>query len=199
MPAEKLRIPYPVIVEGKYDRLALNSVMEGTIITTDGFGIFKNKEKRALLRALAEKTPLIILTDPDGAGGVIRSCLQSTLPRGRAYVLHAPRVAGVEKRKSAPSAEGILGVEGTDRDVLRTLLEPFSTGEPLRRGEITAAMLMEAGLTGGRGAQEARDRFGAKHGLPPGMNAKAFAAALGFLMTSEEFEREAAGLTEDEK
>jgi len=199
MPAEKLKIPYPVIVEGKYDRLALLSVMEGTIITTDGFGIFKNKEKRALLRALAEKTPLIILTDPDGAGGVIRSCLQSTLPRGRAYVLHAPRVEGVEKRKPEPSAEGILGVEGTDRDVLRTLLEPFSTGETLRRGEITAAMLMDAGLTGGKGAAERRDAFGAKHGLPPGMNAKAFASALCFLMTREEFEREAACLTEDEK
>ena len=80
---EKLHIAYPVIVEGKYDRLRLLSVMEGQILTTDGFGIFKNKEKAALLRALAAKTPLIVLTDPDGAGTLIRAHIGAAVPKER--------------------------------------------------------------------------------------------------------------------
>ncbi|MBO7375982.1 MAG: DUF4093 domain-containing protein [Clostridia bacterium] len=184
---EKLKIPYPVVVEGKYDKLALQEVMEGRIITTDGFGIFKNDEKRALLRALAVKVPLIVLTDPDGAGGVIRSALSGMIPPDRIVRIYAPRIRGVEKRKKSPSAEGLLGVEGIDPAALRQLLEPYASPSFRPGGDIKAWMLMEAGLTGSAGSREARDRFGAKFGLPPGMNAGAFAAALGYLMTAEEF------------
>ena len=118
---DRLKIPYPVIVEGKYDRAKLSSVIDARIITTDGFGIFKNKEKTALLRALAKKTPLIVLTDPDGAGGVIRSHICSVLPADSVIRLYVPRVKGVEKRKKEPSAEGVLGVEGMDTEHLRRI------------------------------------------------------------------------------
>ena len=125
---EKLKIPYPVVVEGKYDRLRLLCVMEGQILTTDGFGIFKKKERLALLRALAAKTPIVVLTDPDGAGKLIRSHIGSAIPADRIIPLYVPQTTGVEKRKSAPSAEGFLGVEGQEQALLYELLSPFVDG-----------------------------------------------------------------------
>ena len=92
----KLQIPYPVVVEGKYDRLRLLDVMDGQILTTDGFGLFKKKEKLALLRALAAKSPIIVLTDSDGAGKVIRSHITSAIPTDRLIQLYVPRIAGKE-------------------------------------------------------------------------------------------------------
>lgn len=187
---ERLRVPYPIIVEGKYDRLRLASVIDGKIITTDGFGIFKNTEKKALIRALAAKTPLIVLTDPDGAGSVIRSHLTGILPAGKVIRLYVPRIDGKEKRKPAPSAEGVLGVEGMERDLLRKLFLPYSDGNSPAENkgrQITAADLYEYGLTGGPDSAARRDAFGAKLGLPPGMNAKAFLSALGFIMTYDEY------------
>ena len=106
---EKLVIPYPVRVEGKYARQKLASVIDAQIITTDGFGVFKNREKAALIRALAKKTPVIVLTDPDGAGKVIRSHIAGLIPPERMIRLYIPRIEGKEKRKTLPSAEGVLG------------------------------------------------------------------------------------------
>ena len=97
---EKLKIKYPVIVEGKYDRLRLLSVMEGQVLTTDGFGVFKQKEKLSLFRALAQKTPIIVLTDSDGAGKMIRSHLSSAIPADRLIQLYIPQIKGKEKRKA---------------------------------------------------------------------------------------------------
>ena len=96
---EKLKIPYPVVVEGKYDRLRLLSVMEGQILTTDGFGIFNKKERLALLKRLAEKTPIVVLTDPDGAGKLIRAHIGSAVPKDRIIPLYVPQTRGKEKRK----------------------------------------------------------------------------------------------------
>ena len=121
---EKLKIAYPVIVEGKYDRLRLLEVMEGQILTTEGFGLFKQKEKAALFRALAKKSPVIVLTDPDGAGTLIRSHIASMLPKDRIIPLYVPAIAGKEKRKAAPGAAGLLGVEGQERALLAQLLQP---------------------------------------------------------------------------
>lgn len=197
---ERLRIPFPVIVEGKYDRLRLASVIDGKIITTDGFGIFKNTEKRALIRALAAKTPLIVLTDPDGAGSVIRSHLTGILPADKVIRLYVPRINGKEKRKPVPSAEGVLGVEGMERDLLYSLFLPYSDGNvpSVKDGrQITAADLYEYGLTGGPDSAVRRDAFGKKLGLPPGMNAKAFLSALSFIMTYDEYAAAAADLSSD--
>ena len=184
----RLKIPYPVIVEGRFDALRLESVIDAEIITTDGFGIFKNAEKKALLAALAAKTPLIVLTDPDGAGGVIRSHLSGTLPPDRVIRLYAPRIEGTEKRKKSPSAEGVLGIEGIDRALLRDLFLPFSdTCAAHDRGGITAAMLASDGFTGCAGAAERRDAAGGSLGLPPGMNAKAFLSALNLMLSPFEY------------
>ena len=113
---KRLRIPYPVIVEGKYDRQRLLSVIDAHIITTDGFGVFKKNEKTALFRTLAQNGGVILLTDSDGAGKLIRSHLMSCLPKDKVINLYTPEIFGKEKRKAAPSAEGKLGVEGMDLD-----------------------------------------------------------------------------------
>ena len=112
MTKEKLHIPFPVIVEGKYDKIRLSNIMEGQIITTDGFGVFRQKEKRLLLRRLSEASPLILLTDSDGGGKVIRSHLTGMIPPDRLIQVYIPPVRGKERRKIAPSAAGLLGVEG---------------------------------------------------------------------------------------
>ena len=126
MMGERLRIPYPVIVEGRYDKLRLESVIEAQILTTDGFGLFNHGEKTKLFAALAKKSPLIVLTDSDGAGKLIRSRITSCIPKERLIHLYVPRISGVEKRKKAPSAEGILGVEGMERELLYKLLLPYA-------------------------------------------------------------------------
>ena len=100
---EKLNIPYPIIVEGKYDRLRLLSVCNARILTTDGFGIFKKQEKLALFRKLAEHTPVILLTDSDGAGKVIRGHLAGAIPPERIIHLYIPQIRGKEKRKAENS------------------------------------------------------------------------------------------------
>ncbi len=188
---KRLKIPYPVIVEGKYDKLRLQSVMEGQILTTDGFGLFNKKEKTMLFRALAKSTPVIVLTDSDGAGKLIRSHITGILPPERVIHLYIPRVRGTEKRKDAPSAEGTLGVEGMERELLQRLLEPYAdpayAKEFPREERITKLLLYEDGLTGGEGSREKRDALAARLELPPGMTPNALLAALQVLCTYERY------------
>ena len=183
---EKLKIAYPVIVEGKYDRLRLLCVMEGQILTTDGFGIFKQKEKLALLRALAKRSPLIVLTDPDGAGKLIRAHIGSAIPKDRIIPLYVPQIFGKERRKTEFSAEGFLGVEGQEQQLLYDLLSPFA-GEIAPRDPITKTDLFEYGLTGGQNSAARRDALAKKFALPSGMTPNALLAALNVIATREEF------------
>ena len=188
---ERLKIPYPVIVEGRYDKLRLESVIEAHIIPTDGFGIFKKEEKASMLRALAEKTPLILLTDSDGAGKLIRSHLTSVLPADRVIQLYVPRIAGKEKRKSEASAEGILGVEGMERTLLYELFAPYANAEAVKsrmaENPLSKTDLFEGGLTGGEGSAQKRDELCTRLGLPTGMTPNALLAALRVLCTYEEY------------
>ena len=186
---EKLRISYPVIVEGKYDRLRLLTVMEGQILTTDGFGIFKKKEKLALLRALAKKSQVIVLTDPDGAGKLIRAHIGSDIPPSQIIPLYVPRIEGKEKRKLTPSAEGTLGVEGQERELLYRLLSPFADGNAPAENPLTKAELYADGLTGCPNAAARRDTLAAVFGLPPEMTPNALLAALRVIATYEEYKR----------
>lgn len=124
----RLMLDRPVVVEGKYDKIRLSSLVGSEIFTTDGFGIFREEEKREMLRRIAEKRGLIVLTDSDGGGLVIRNFLRSTLPKGKVVHLYIPQVPGKEKRKTRPSREGLLGVEGTSTELLFRLLSPFSVG-----------------------------------------------------------------------
>ena len=187
---EKLNIPYPVIVEGKYDRLRLLSVMDGQIIPTDGFGVFRSKDKQALLRALAKDRPIIVLTDSDGAGKLIRAHLHGIVPPERIISLYTPRIKGKEKRKDTPSAEGVLGVEGMDRQLLYDLLAPYADESAhLRAAEnpLCKVDFYEDGLTGAPDSSARRDVLAEKLGLPAGMTPNALLAALRYLCTYEEY------------
>lgn len=193
---DKLKIPYPIIVEGKYDKLKLSLVCEGLIIKTDGFGVFKKNEKAALIRALASKTPLIVLTDSDGGGRVIRSHVSSLVPRDKLIQLYIPRIEGKEKRKSEPSKEGTLGVEGMETELLYGLLRPFSDengGEASERLKKIATNPLKKvdlyidGLTGGENSALKRDEVAKKFGLPEGMSAGALLEALRVIASYEEY------------
>lgn len=193
---DKLKIPYPIIVEGKYDKLKLSLVCEGLIIKTDGFGVFKASEKAALIRALASKTPLIVLTDSDGGGRVIRSHVSSLVPRDKLIQLYIPRIEGKEKRKSEPSKEGTLGVEGMETELLYGLLRPFSEengGEAafklqkIANNPLKKVDLYIDGLTGGENSALKRDEVAKKFGLPEGMSAGALLEALRVVASYEEY------------
>ena len=188
---ERLKIPYPVIVEGRYDKLRLETVIEAHIIPTDGFGIFKKEEKTSMFRALAKKTPLILLTDSDGAGKLIRSHLTSVLPADRLIQLYVPRIAGKEKRKNELSAEGILGVEGMERELLYQLFAPYANADlvenRMAENPLSKTDFYEDGLTGGQGSRERRDALCVRLGLPTGMTPNALLAALRVLCTYEEY------------
>ncbi len=165
--------------------------MEGQILTTDGFGLFNQTEKRKLFLALAKKSPLIVLTDPDGAGKLIRAALTSWLPKDRVIHLYVPQVAGKEKRKEKPSAEGVLGVEGIENELLYTLLLPYADADAVatRAAEnpLSKTDFFMDGLTGGEGSAARRDAFAQKLGLPCGMTPNALLAATRLLCSYEEY------------
>ena len=189
---EKMKIAYPILVEGRYDKIKLDSVVEATVITTDGFRVFNHGEKLALVRALAKKTPIIVLTDSDGAGKLIRSHITSALPKDRLIQLYIPKIRGKEKRKDAPSAEGTLGVEGMDASLLRELLAPYAEGAdgsapPIRENKLSKVDFYLDGLSGGEGSAARRDVLAKRFGLPDGMTANALLSALRLLCTYEEY------------
>ncbi len=193
---KKLQIAYPIIVEGKYDRIKLLEVCEGLIIKTDGFGVFKAQEKTALIRALAKKSPIIVLTDSDGGGKIIRSRISSLIPKDKLIQLYIPKIEGKERRKSEPSKEGTLGVEGMETELLYTLLLPFSSEE---NGEANKKLLQIAqnplsktdffidGLTGSKNSSVKRDELAKKFGLPPSMTPNALLEALKVIATYDEY------------
>lgn len=192
---EKLKIPYPVIVEGKYDRLRLISVIDARIYTTEGFGVFSKGEKLALFRALSERTPIILLTDSDGAGKLIRSHIASSIPKERLIQLYIPQIKGKEKRKAEPSKEGILGVEGMGGELLRSIFEPYAVdGENTPdayvmslQNPLSKADLYRDGLSGRDDSAKKRDLLAKMLSLPAGMTANALLSALKLLITYDEY------------
>lgn len=187
--ADRLRIDLPVIVEGKYDKIRLSSVIDGEIIVTDGFGVFKNKEKLSLIKRLSQNG-VIILTDSDGAGKMIRSHISGAVDPNKIYNLYIPKVKGKEKRKKEGSKEGTLGVEGIDNDTLRGIFRTFldnNTCSAPRGEKLKKSDLFELGLSGSEGSLERRDRIAEKLGLPSGLTAPAFVSAVNVIMTREEF------------
>ena len=186
----KLNIPYPVIVEGRYDKQRLSCVMNGQIITTDGFGVFNHKETLTLIRALAAKSPVIVLTDSDGAGKLIRSHITGAVPKDRLIQLYIPQIKGKEKRKAAPSAEGTLGVEGMETELLYQLLRPYENGDAVARAlenPLSKTDFYIDGLTGKENSTARRDALAVSIGLPAGMTPNALLAALRLLCTYEEY------------
>ncbi len=188
---EKLKIPYPVIVEGKYDRQRLIEVIDANIYTTGGFGVFRHGEVLALLRKLSEKSPVIVLTDSDGAGTLIRSRITSAIPKDRLIQLYTPQIKGKEKRKAEPSKAGFLGVEGIGFEILRKLFEPYADGEEAERkmpkNPLTKADFYEFGLSGKPESAARRDALARQLGLPEDMTPNALLEAVKILVSYEEF------------
>lgn len=190
MERKKLNIPNTIIVEGKYDRVRLLEICSANILATDGFGVFKKNEKLALFRKLSQKAPIIVLTDSDGAGKLIRSHLTSAIDNDKIIQLYIPQIKGKEKRKSAPSAEGTLGVEGMELDLLYDLLAPFEDGEAVRRAAqnpLSKTDFYIDGLSGGTDSATKRDELALSLGLPRGMSANALLAALRILISYDEY------------
>ena len=186
----KLNIPYPIVVEGKYDRLRVLSVCNAKIMTTDGFGIFKKKEKLALFREISRKTPVIILTDSDGAGRLIRSHIASAVPKDRMIQLYIPKIKGTEKRKSEPSAEGTLGVEGMERELLYDLLLPYENDEALAaaaENPLSKTDFYIDGLSGSEDSKTRRAALARALSLPEDMTANALLEAVRLVATYEEY------------
>ncbi len=194
-----LRVREVIVVEGRYDKNTLKQIVDADVLCTDGFAIFRETERQALLRRLAEQLGLIVFTDSDGAGRVIRGFLNGIVdPK---YVKNAfiPDVPGKEKRKSSPSREGKLGVEGMPPEViLRALRASGATMEgeeaPPRGEQITSAELYALGLSGRRDSAEKRRRLQAALDLPAQMSTKQLLTVLNILCTREELRSIAAAI-----
>ena len=189
-----IRIREAIIVEGRYDKNTLAQVVDAPILETSGFGIFHDSQRLALLRRLAETRGIIVLTDSDGAGFVIRNYLRGAIDPAQVKHAYIPDVAGKERRKRTASKEGKLGVEGMRPDVLLEALRRAGAtieGEetPAAGARITKADLYAAGLTGGADSKAARQRLLAQFDLPEHLSTNALLEVLNALMTREEFQK----------
>ena len=191
---EKIRVRFPVLVEGKYDKITLSSIIDANIIVLGGFSVFNSGQMKNLLLKLAEKTELILLTDPDGGGRQIRSFILGLLPSGKVHQLHIPQIAGKESRKTKASRQGLLGVEGMSREVIERLFLPFSSDAPKMGNPVTVADLYRDGLSGGEGSAEKRAMLAARLDLPTDLSAKALLEAINLLITRAEYEAAVAEL-----
>lgn len=188
----KPRVREVIVVEGRYDKNALSQVVDAAIVEVGGFAVFNDREKTAYLRALAEKRGLILLTDPDGAGFVIRGHLKGVLPPDRLKQAYIPDIPGKERRKKRPGKEGKLGVEGMPPDVLLAALRRAGAtfegeGEAPAPAHITKADLLDKGLIGPNSAAR-RAALQQCLGLPARLTANGLLEALTLLLTREEFD-----------
>ena len=194
-----LKIREAIVVEGRYDKIALEPLVDAPIFTTDGFGLFRDREKMALLRSVARKRGLIVLTDSDGAGLVIRSRIRGCIEAK--YLKHAyiPDIPGKERRKSAPSREGTLGVEGMAPEVLLAALERCgATPDGDGSDPVTKADLYALGLSGAAGSAGRRLRLLRRLALPANLSANALLEAVNALWSRDEFLAAAADIAEED-
>ena len=181
-----------IVVEGRYDKNALSQVVDAVIIETSGFGIFNDRQKQKLLRKLAEERGLIILTDPDGAGFVIRNFIRGSVDPSLVKHAYVPDIAGKERRKATASKEGKLGVEGMRPQVLlEALIRAGATIDDISPDEkpqrITKTDMYKRGLSGGQGSREKRAALIKTLDLPEHLTADALLDVLNATMTREEF------------
>ena len=187
------RVREVIVVEGRYDKNTLSQIVDATIIETAGFGIFNNAQKQKLLRTMAEARGLIVLTDSDGAGFVIRNFIKGCVDPKLVKHAYIPDVAGKERRKAAPSKEGKLGVEGMRPQVLLdALIRAGATidgadAPDTHGGRITKADMFARGLSGGTCSREKRAALIKKLDLPEKLTADALLDVLNATMSREEF------------
>lgn len=184
-----IHISGAIVVEGKYDKIKLSRVVDCPIITTDGFGVFKSSETKALLRWYAENGGITILTDSDSAGFKIRGYIKGIVSKGTVRNAYIPDIFGKEKRKREPSAEGKLGVEGVSERVLVEALERAGViGEPMRDGrKITRTDLYEDGLFGGAESSKKRAALLKKLDLPENLSTSGLLDVLNSSMSFEKY------------
>ena len=187
-----VKIRQAIVVEGKYDQNTLSQLVDATIFQTHGFGVMHDKALLSLLRRAAQTTGLIIFTDSDGAGFVIRNYLKGALPKQGVLHAYIPDIPGKEKRKRAPGKEGLLGVEGMTKEILLEALSNAGAdlgGEPVKKkGDgITKLDLYTAGLSGRPDSQKKREAFLDRLRFPAHMSVNALLDALNLLYTREEF------------
>lgn len=206
---KKIRLKETIIVEGRYDKIQLSSLIESPIIETGGFRVFKDKDKQRLIRMVAERRGILVMTDVDSAGFVIRNFLRGIVPQNSILHAYIPTVKGKEKRKSEASKEGILGVEGIDRDRLLDSIRQsgahilndglLSENQAVARSEITKIDFFDYGLNGCENAAQHREEVLSSLGLPKYLTVNAMVAAINCLFTKDEFENYLTQLNQDKK
>ena len=189
-----IKVREAILVEGRYDKNTLSQVVDAAIFETGGFGVMKDREKIDFLRAVAEKRGLIIFTDSDGAGFVIRNRLKSLLPPEKLLHAYIPEIPGKERRKQKPGKAGILGVEGMPPEIVLEALRRSGAhfiGEeaPSPRGDITRQDLYAMGLMGGENSGEKREKLKKRLSLPSHLGTGAFLDALNLMVTREELKK----------
>ena len=188
-----IKIAEAIVVEGRYDKNTLSQIVDAPILETSGFGIMKDKQQLDLLRKVAGKRGLIVFTDSDGAGFVIRNYLKGAIPAHQLKHAYIPDIPGKEKRKATPGKEGKLGVEGMSPEIIMDALRRAGAtveGESEKRtaGNITKQDLMALGLSGGANSSEKRQDLLRELDLPAHMSSNAMLQALNLLMDLEELE-----------
>lgn len=185
-----IKLEQAVIVEGKYDKIKLSSIIDAVIITTNGFNIFKDTEKLELIRYYAEKTGIIIMTDSDSAGFTIRNHIKGAVRKGTIINVYIPDIMGKEKRKIKPSAEGKLGVEGVEKKIILEALEKAGvTASAVESHEkITKTDLYCLGLSGGKNSSELRKKLLEYLKLPSLLSPNSMLEVLNTMLSLEELE-----------
>lgn len=187
-----IRLKQAVVVEGKYDKIKLSSLIDAVIIQTNGYGIFKDSDKLALIRYYAAKTGIIIMTDSDSAGFKIRNFIKGAVNKNDTVInVYIPDIFGKEKRKLKPSCEGKLGVEGVDKKIILEALEKAGVcveNSADNKDKITKTDLFELGLSGGRNSSLMRKKLLVKLSLPELLSASAMLDILNIMMDKNELE-----------
>ena len=189
-----IRLDRPVIVEGKYDKITLENVIDALIIPTNGFSIFKDREKCAMIRLLAREKGIIVMTDSDSAGAVIRSYIKKIAGDSDIINVYVPELKGKEKRKAKPSKEGTLGVEGMSAGVIVNALERsgvFSEKSGSGTRKITKTDMFVYSLSGGDNSAGARKDFLKFQGLPQSLSPSAMLDVINCMFGFEEFRKKA--------
>lgn len=186
---EKIKLTEAVIVEGKYDKIKLSNILDAFIIETNGFAIFKDKSKLSFIKKLAKERGIIILTDSDHAGFMIRNYISSGVPKEQIKNVYIPDVFGKEKRKDTPSKEGKLGVEGMTKDVILASLEKagISSTSSVCDNPITTVDFYDLGLTGGANSKAKRKAVCKALDLPEFLSTSSLISCINNFMTKEEF------------
>lgn len=187
--SEKIKINEAVIVEGRYDKIKLSNIIDAFILETDGFSIFKDKKKLAFIKKLARERGIVVLTDSDHAGFMIRGHIASAVPKSQIKNVYIPDIYGKEKRKAAPSKEGKIGVEGMSAEAILTALKKagVTASKVVCDNPVTTVDFFELGLTGGTNSKEKRKALCGELDLPEFLSVSSLISCINNMMTKEEF------------